>query len=299
MDSSEIIKSNESSENGLIHRSEVKKGRATFADNVLILTGGATFAFGVTILAAPITSRLFGPEAFGLAELFRSGAMMMGMIACLRYEMAIVLPKNDEDAAALFVLCCIALVVMTTLTAILILFLGPRILFYVDAIELKPYLSLFPFCVLLLGLGLPLKYWYARNKRFKIPATSRVLTSISTSMAEIGGGLAGFQMGGNLVVIRVLVLIISPAFLLWRLTNDEARFIIKNIKYREILKSAKRYIKFPLIDSCSTLLNRLAMYAPIVLLTIFFSPVICGLYAKAFYLLFLPSLIIGQSVGQV
>jgi hypothetical protein len=45
--------------------------------------------------------------------------MMLGAIACLRYEMAIVLPKKDEDAAPLFALCCIALVAMTIFAAVL------------------------------------------------------------------------------------------------------------------------------------------------------------------------------------
>ena len=87
--------------------SEIEKGTATFADNVLTIAGGTTLALGVSVLASPITSRLFGPEAFGLAALFQSGAAMLAAIACLRYEMAIVLPKKDEDAAPLFALCCI------------------------------------------------------------------------------------------------------------------------------------------------------------------------------------------------
>jgi O-antigen/teichoic acid export membrane protein len=47
------------------------------------------------------------------------------------------------------------------------------------------------------------------------------------------------------------------------------------------------------------LLDQLSCHAPFFLLTAFFSPVVCGFYAKALYLLSLPSLIIGQSVGQV
>jgi O-antigen/teichoic acid export membrane protein len=47
------------------------------------------------------------------------------------------------------------------------------------------------------------------------------------------------------------------------------------------------------------LLGQLAWHAPIFLLTAFFSPAVCGFYAKALYLLSLPALIIGQSVGQV
>ena len=299
MEPAEKIKVNESSEKALTVGIKLKKGTATFADNVLTLTGGASLALGVTIFASPITSRFFGPEAFGLAELFRSGATIIGMIACLRYEMAIVLPKTDEDAAPLFALCCIALLAMTTLTAILTFLLGTRALVYLDAVELKPYLWLFPILVFLIGSQLPLNNWYARYKRFNISATGRVLTSFSISMAEIAGGWAGLRTGGNLVVIRFFSLIISPAFLLWRLTSVDARFIIKNINHGEILKSAKRYIKFPMLEALSVLLGQLAVYAPIVLLTAFFGSSVTGLYAKALYLLFTPSLIIGQSVGQV
>ena len=249
---------NDSSDKAITPAIELKKGTATFADNVLTLTGGATLALGVTILAAPITSRLFGPEAFGLAALFNSGVTMLGMIACLRYEMAIVLPKNDEDAAPLFALCCIALVAMTTLTAILTLSFGTRALLYLDAVELKPILWLFPISVFLVGSQLPLSYWHTRHKRFKIRAVGRILSSFSASMAEIAGGLAGFRTGGNLVVIRFFCLIILPAFLLWRISKVEARFIIRNISHSGILKVAKRYSKFPLLDSWSMLLGQIA-----------------------------------------
>ena len=63
---------NDSSEKAVVATPEIEKGTATFADNVLTLAGGTTLALGVSVLASPITSRLFGPEAFGLATLFRS-----------------------------------------------------------------------------------------------------------------------------------------------------------------------------------------------------------------------------------
>jgi O-antigen/teichoic acid export membrane protein len=110
---------NDSADKANAANAEINKGTAAFADNVLTLAGGTTLAVAVTILASPITSRLFWPEAFGLAALFRSASMMLGAIACLRYEMAIVLPKKDEDAAPLFALCCIALVAMTIFAAVL------------------------------------------------------------------------------------------------------------------------------------------------------------------------------------
>jgi O-antigen/teichoic acid export membrane protein len=278
---------------------EIKKGTATFADNVLTLAGATTIALAVTVLASPITSRLFGPEAFGLAALFRSGAGMLAAIACLRYEMAIVLPKRDEDAVQLFALCYTILIAMTALTAILTYVFGTRVLLSIKAIELRPILWIFPIYIFLIGIQLPLSLWYTRQKQFNIKATNRILNSFPISIGEIGGGLVGFRTGTNLVVIRFFALIISPTFLVWRLLKGDVRFIIRNVNPGGILRSAKKYIKFPMFDAGSILISALSIYAPILLLTVFFSPAICGLYAKALYLLLLPSLVIGKSVGQV
>ena len=278
---------------------EIEKGTATFADNVLTLAGGTTLALGVTILASPITSRLFGPEAFGLAALFRSGTAVLASIACLRYEMAIVLPKKDEEAAQLFTICCLTLMGMTTLTAILTYFWGARLLLYFNAVELTSILWLFPIAVFLMGLQLPSKFWYTRQKRFKINAAGSALNSFPLSVVEIIGGSAGFREGANLVVIRMFGLIFAPAFFVWRLLKGDLQFIIGKVNPGGILSSAKKYIKFPLFDTGSILLTVLSIQAPIFLLTSFFGPAICGLYTKALYLLLLPSLVIGQSVGQV
>jgi O-antigen/teichoic acid export membrane protein len=151
----------------------------------------------------------------------------------------------------------------------------------------------------LVALHLPLNFWYTRQKQFKITAANRVLNSLPISIAEIGGGWAGFRAGTNLVVIRFIALVISPAFLVWRLLSGDARFIVRNFNLGGILNLARRYLKFPLVDFWSVLFNRLSLHLPIILLTAFFSPAIGGLYMKAFYLLQLPSLIIGHSVGQV
>jgi len=290
---------NDSSKKAVAATSEINKGTATFADNVLTLAGGTTIALAVTVLASPITSRLFGPEAFGLATLFGSGAAMLAAIACLHFEVAIALPKNDEDAAQLFAICGLALMAMMTLTGILTFVFGTRLLLYLNAVELAPILWLFPVSVFLLGAQLPIIFWYTRQKQFKINAAGRVLGSFPISAAEIIGGLAGFRAGGDLVVCRILGLIFALAFFVWRLLKGDLSFIISNVSFGGILRSAKKYIKFPLFETVTVLLCVLSIQAPIFLLTSFFNPTVCGLYAKATYLLVLPFIVIGKSVGQV
>ncbi|MDI6867844.1 hypothetical protein [Methanoculleus sp.] len=66
----------------------------------------------ITILAAPVIARLYGPEAFGFLAIFTSITSIIGVVACMRYELAIMLPKTDEEAANLLGLCllCVAVV---------------------------------------------------------------------------------------------------------------------------------------------------------------------------------------------
>ena len=78
--------------------SELQTG---FAANVSKLIFGSIFAQGIGVLIAPIVARLFAPEAFGVAALFASITSIIGVLACLRYELSIVLPKTDEEAANL------------------------------------------------------------------------------------------------------------------------------------------------------------------------------------------------------
>ena len=50
---------------------------------------------------APVLTRLYGPEAFGFLALFTSITSIIGVVACMRCELAIMLPKTDEEAANL------------------------------------------------------------------------------------------------------------------------------------------------------------------------------------------------------
>lgn len=56
---------------------------------------------GLGVLVAPVIARLFAPEAFGVVALFLSIAGIICVVVCLRYELSIMLPKTDEEAANL------------------------------------------------------------------------------------------------------------------------------------------------------------------------------------------------------
>ncbi len=115
----------------------MSKLQSSFAANVSKLITGSVFAQALGVLAATIVARLFAPEAFGVAALFASITGIIGVVACLRYELSIMLPKNDEEAANLLGLSLFFVLIFTGISALNIFFAGNVIVGLLNSPELK------------------------------------------------------------------------------------------------------------------------------------------------------------------
>ena len=73
----------------------------------------------LTVLAAPLLTRLYSSEDFGLLSVYTSLLALIGVISSLRYELAIPLPEDDGEAVNVAVLSLIFVGVNTLLTSIL------------------------------------------------------------------------------------------------------------------------------------------------------------------------------------
>ena len=118
--------------------------RSQFAVDIFTLVKGTTIALIISILASPIITRLYGPEAFGLAALFTSITGIVNIIACLAYESAIVLPKSDDEAANVFGLCLLIAVCVSIATIPIFIVLQQPIVEFLKAPQLGPFILLIP-----------------------------------------------------------------------------------------------------------------------------------------------------------
>ena len=180
------------------------KPSSSFAGNVLKIVTGSVFAQGLGILVAPIVARLFAPEAFGVAALFASLAGIIGVVACLRYELTIMLPKTDEEAANLFGLCLFFVIIITGISALGCFFAGDVIADLLKSSELKKYLWLVPVSVFISGTFLALNYWNSRTKHFGRLSIARVISSVVTQTTKLGAGFSGFVSIGVLIGAGIL-----------------------------------------------------------------------------------------------
>jgi len=279
--------------------STVTRKKTSFAGDVLKLVSGTTVAQLLSILASPILTRLYAPEAFGVAALFGSITSILGVIACLRYELSIMLPETDEDAANLLGV-SIGFAVLISLLTVPIVWWGKKPLLRVlNAELLDPYVWLMPVAVLLGGVFVALNYWNSRTRQFGRLSIARVISSLATTSTTLGAGFAGYATAGTMISAGVGGQAISTIVLGGQIWRDDGKLFLRSINWRGMLYGIKRHRRFPLYGIWSALLNTISWQLPIFLLANYFSVTVVGYYALGFRILQIPMSLIGTAIAQV
>lgn len=172
----------------------IKKSSTGFIGSAVALSVGTAVAQAVAVLISPIISRLFDPEAFGLAALFGSVVGTVSLVGCLSYHLAIMLPKDDKTAANLFGLSLLLTAGITLLVALAIGLAGEAFLVLVKAGELAPYKWLIPAAVFLGAIILPLQYWNSRHNHFKRLGAAHAGAALVNAGATLGAGCSSHHV---------------------------------------------------------------------------------------------------------
>jgi lipopolysaccharide exporter len=279
--------------------SSFTKPSNSFSGNVLKLVTGGALAQALGILVAPIVTRLFAPEAFGIAALFLSITTIIGVIVCLRYELAIMLPKTDEEATNIVFVSLCSVLLITILSALIFIWESDYILHLIKAPELKNYLWLIPVAVSFAGVSTVLNYWNTRTKHFGRISVVQILASITTQATKLTAGFAGFVSGGVLVATWMLGVLVSAGTLAGQSWRDDKKLFISHVRWRAIADGVIRYKKFPIIDTWGGLLNTISWQLPALMLSSFFSLSVVGFYALGLTLIMRPLSIISNSLSSV
>jgi O-antigen/teichoic acid export membrane protein len=269
-----------------------------FAGNVFKLISGTAFGQLVTILISPILTRLYSANDFGILAIYISFAGILAVIITLRFEDAIVLPSNDNQAVDLAILGLgISFTFSFLFFMIFLLFRSP-ILNLLKQPELGIYLFLIPLSTFFYGSYQVLSYWMSRKRQFNPLAASKTIKEISTGGIQLGFGGIYYTGSLGLIIGQILGNASAAGFLFFKSVADlRPRFtseLFKNL--RNVFVS---YKQFPLYTTWAALTSSLSQNLPAILLAVFFSPAIAGYFAIATRVLTVPSILIGNSVRQV
>jgi len=272
---------------------------SSFAENVFKLLTGNVVAHGLVLIVTPILTRLFAPDAFGVAALFASIASILGAVSCLRYELAIMLPKDDGEAANLLSVSVCFVSIVSMITAFLIYLSDDVILHMLNFPQLKSYLWLIPLAVFATGITLPFRYWQSRNRKFGRISIAQILSSGTSQTSKLIAGVSGYVTGGAIIWGNLLGLMIQFAFLGGRIWQDDRHLFRSSVRWERMIASMRRHKRFPLFSTWSALLNTASTHLPAVILAIYFSPTVVGFFAIGRAALGLPLSLLGRSVAEV
>jgi O-antigen/teichoic acid export membrane protein len=263
-----------------------------FARNTAILTLGTAFAQALTILAMPVLSRLYTPADFGLLAIFVAVSSIVATSITLRYETAIILPKQEQEAKLLVVLSALLVFVG------FIIFL---VMAFIMPLSIKKYLGieiLDDWIILAIFLGVATSLiaigtcWYNRGKLYKKIAILRVAQSSVSVFIAVVLGIWGFATG------MMIALLISFAFI--------ALYLIWSMKYLcsrdsslDLMEVAKKHSAAPKYLLPTSFLDVATLHLPIFLITAWFSTEAAGQFSMAWKILALPSALVGGAIGQV
>ncbi len=273
--------------------------RDGFVGHVLKLVTGAVVAQAITLVTAPILSRLFPPEAFGTCSVWVAIISLFSVIVCLRYEYAIMLPEQDGDAINLLMGSLAIAFVFSGVVGFLFWVEQESIIRMLKSPEVGPYLWIVPGALFIQGLFQSLNAWNSRRKYFGRLSVARVSASITTSATPMVMSAVGQANAGGLIWSWFAGTIIFTLALYVQIGREVYQILRESLRFNRILFGLRRYWKFPVINVWGEFMNNLSWFLPTLMLSAFFSQTIVGYYALANRVVLLPSILVGNAVARV
>lgn len=271
------------------------KAQSEFNRNALIMIVGAALAQGLPALVSPILTRIYDPASFGVFAVFTSLAAVLSVICGGRYEMAIMVPRNNVAATNIMVL-SVAVAVLISLVAGAYIFAAPRWHFdFLGDSKIYKWLWAVPLSALFIATFRSGGYWLGRHKNFAFFSKIRILQGIAICVLSIALGLTLQSGPGGLILGALGAQLTVATIALYH--------ILRRTKYKPSLSrlraQAYRYRKYPTISMPSALLDTFTQQLPVLWLANIFDATTVGFYNLGIRVITAPVSIISASVGQV
>jgi len=269
--------------------------KGEFSRNIITLMTGTTIAQAIPVAISPILTRLYSPEDFGVLALFLSITAITGTIASAKYEQAILLPKEEEEAFNLLALGFFINLFMSISIFFMIIFFHDGITSLLGEKKIGIWLYWIPLSTFALGIFNILNFYNLREKKFKNISLSQVTQSSSLVITQVGLGLIKNGAFG-LITGRIISYFSGNLILLKALKGKK---ITHKINRSKIISLAKKYKKFPLFSMPSIFINTLNLNIINFLISSVFSITTLGFYSLTQRIIGIPARVIGNSFSQV
>ncbi len=270
---------------------------SAFGRSVAMLAGATGTAQLIGIGLMPILTRIYTPEEFGGLAVYSSVLGILVVVASLRYELAIPLPKSNRSGRLLVTLCAATVLFMTALVAMATGLFGERIAAMMETGSFEDYLWLLPVGFLFVGLYQVLMHWAVRNRSYKLIAQTKIIQAGGMAGTQLLFGLANFGIWG--LIFGHIVGQAAGATHFARTLFNLKGVSDDQTSCPRLRVLARKYWRFPLYGSLSSLISAGSLNAPTLFVAMFISAEYAGLFFVAQRVLGIPLDLVGKSISQV
>ncbi len=271
----------------------------SYKANFFTMATGRIIAQTIPILLTPLLTRLYSPAEFGVFAIFVAITAVLSLLANGRYNLAIMLPKKNENVLNLFVLSVLINFIFCLLLLIIIFVFQENLLSLFNLQASPEVLYLLPLGTFVIGFFEPLHYLAVRKRLFKVLAGNMIfqftliaILKIAFAFLAIGGlGLIMGHLIGYLagITLFTLLLIRYKAFAEFRVS----------INKKAIFKLANVYKKFPMYSLPADTIHAFSKEMPNLLINNFFGGAILGYFSLTQRVLASPITLISSAITDV
>lgn len=263
--------------------------RNTFFKNALVLSSGTAIGQALLFLTYPIITRMYTPEHFGELAAFVALLSIVSTVSCLRYEVAIPLPKEEKAAISVTLLSLIILFLISVLMVIPALFLASE--------NKYRFLWFLPVALFFLGVYQIFSYYSVRQKQFISLSITKITQSTSSVIVQILMAFSSMKSVG-LIIGEIVGRMSGSGTLIYSFLKRNIKNL-NEVKIEDIKKVLIKYKKFPLISSFSSLINSAGSNITPMIIIYFYGVSTAGYFALSQKVIAAPIVLLGNSVSQV
>ncbi|WP_268894450.1 oligosaccharide flippase family protein [Variovorax boronicumulans] len=269
------------------------KPKSKFVRSAGILVGGTAGSQLMLVIAAPLLTRLYSPESFGVLAVYASLLSLFAVVASLRYELAIPISENEDEASSLVILSLIIVCATSVLALLLVISVGDSLLGALNILQLSKYLWLLPIGVFCIGAYQVFNNYSIREKNFSRIANAKLQQAFAVLCIQF----AGYKFGVASLILGQIIGQSAGSLSLGKVALS--RINRKEQSVSKLFNVAARYKRFPIYSTWAALFNTFGGQLPALLFATFFSVQAAGFYSLAYRVLALPITVLGASIGSV
>jgi O-antigen/teichoic acid export membrane protein len=264
--------------------------------NVSILISGTALAQMIPIILQPFLRRFYSPETFGAYSVYLSIVGILSIVSSFKYELAIILPRNEKNASNIFFLTVIVNLLYNLVLLFVVVIWKDDLLKFLNLDKsFSIYLYFAPLGIFFYNLYQSLNNWLVRRKAFLPVSINKFVRRGTEGASQIVFKFLKITNGiifGD--IIGHISNIISGCF-----QANKSGLKLSSLSLNKLKYVINKYSDFPRYNVIPSFMSACSFLLPAILINKFYSAEYTGYFDLSKLLLSIPLALISTSISSV